>query len=433
MKYINSLCLMCVCVCIALNLVSCGEIDKGENTPIAAIILLGNHANSKHFDDQLEATIQQVYSTFGNVGIVVVDGNPTLMRDDSTTGILGCYTADYLNESKKLFINNNDLWPSYYLIPQMDNIKPELKGCKADDPEVDTLSALYTAVEALNTIEGSMATSVEKEIIILDTGLCTSGALNFLVPEYQRLLNYEGKLWENESMDTEVSNMINQLEEQAEIPNLKGIRVTWYGLGQTSEPQATLSKIEIQNLQYIWGELLTKAGSLPSTKYGTDEKYGIFVSISTYGSIESDQYVTPVPLIPGDDDVSFPESKIEFCPNSDDYLSSDEDEIKEKLSPYTYLQNYSSKKILLIGTTSSWNGGSLKLAEKRAEKVKSSLINLGVPEECIVVKGVGYDLNFCKDDSPNGRFEETIAKENRSVLILVYDSSEAQKILSESE
>ncbi len=65
---------------------------------------------------------------------------------------------------------------------------------------MDTLSALFVAAESLNVIENSMGTDVDKEIIILDTGVCTSGVLNFCIPEYRDLISYEGKIWENNAM-----------------------------------------------------------------------------------------------------------------------------------------------------------------------------------------------------------------------------------------
>lgn len=60
----------------------------------------------------------------------------------------------------------------------------------------------------------------------------------------------------------------------------------------------------------------------------------------------------------------------------------------------------------------------------------SVMVSEGVPENYIEVIGLGYDPAFCLDDSPDGTFEESIAKENRCVVILPYMSSEAQDILA---
>lgn len=437
MKYFKLSIFMLALTFIALNAISCGKQDKDPGTPIAAVILIGNHANSQCFDVQLDTTVNQIYSSFGNIGIIVVDGNPTLVHDTGTTGILGCYSAEYLRSSKKLFYNNNTLWSNKYLVPQTKKITNELNVCKADDPEVDILQSLHAAAESLNTIENFMEIGAEKEIIILDTGINTCGAMSFLSPEYQSLLSYQGKLWEEDTMISEVSELIQRLDEQAEIPDLKGIHITWYGLGQVSEPQPTLSKLRVQNLQYIWGELLTRANACPSTKANADEKYGIFISASTYGTIESDQYVTPISWDISDvaevpERPDLPEKKISFKANSEDYLSTREAE--DILKSYaSTLQNYPNENILLIGTTSSYNGGSLELSEQRAMHVKRTLISFGIPEDCISIIGLGYDLLICQEDSPDNHFEESIAQKNRSVLILPYDSPKAQDILAAKE
>lgn len=435
MRSLKFLIVICFLVCIVMNTMGCAK-ETEESTPIISIILYGKHANSQCFDVKLETTIQQIYSSFGNLGIIVIDGVPSLLRDDSSTGIFGCYDTEYINQSKKICMKNNLLWKRDYLGSQVKKIIDELNLCKADNPEVDTLKALCVAVEALNTIENSMETKVKKEIIILDTGLCTSGTMNFINSDYLELFSYEGKLWEEDTMNEKVFDIINQLDSGAEIPNLQGISVTWYGLGQVSEPQHFLSKLGIQNLQYFWGEFLSKAGALPSERPNTDEKYGIFISTSAYGSMESDQYVTPIQWNVTDNNEGsvrpeLLEQKINFVRNSDAYLSQEEE---ETVKCYTsVLQNYPNEKVLLVGTTSSYSGGSIALSEQRAEKVKQTMVKLGIPESCISIIGLGYSPNFCRNDSPHGQFEESIAKENRAVLILTRSSSKAQKILSNNK
>ena len=88
--------------------------------------------------------------------------------------------------------------------------------------------------------------------------------------------------------------------------------------------------------------------------------------------------------------------------------------------------------ILLVGTTASYDGGSVSLSEDRARKVREKLVSFGVPEERIGIVGLGYNLEFCQDDTPNGEFIEEIAKENRAVRILPYNSKKAQNALKYS-
>lgn len=77
------------------DMTGCGHRESEETTPIARVLLIGNHANSAHFDVSLRANIEEAYSTFGNAGIIVVDGCPALLSDDSQPHILGCYDMDW--------------------------------------------------------------------------------------------------------------------------------------------------------------------------------------------------------------------------------------------------------------------------------------------------------------------------------------------------
>ena len=412
----------------------CGRQELEKREPIALVILIGNHANSPHYDISLDTVIKDTYSSFGNAGIIVVDGHPTILHDDSKTGIVGCYDADYITNSKNTFIKNDNIWSRYFLEPQTSKLIEELDVC-ADDPEVDLLEALHTAEEALNSIEAVTGTNMKKEIIIIDTGISTSGCVNFLNLEYLEMLNSIQLSEEGSDAFAKLSDMLNKLEDQAELPNLNEVSVTWYGLGQVSEPQPQLSKLAIQNLQCIWGELLSRAGALPSERANTDEKYGMFLKTITHGSIESAQYVTPVIIVNNDIEELFPapelpEKHVYFHSKSDEPLLSEE-ELKTYLEVYKiHFQNYPNDKVLLVGTTASWNNGSISLSIERAQKIKRIMMQCGIPEECIELIGLGYDQDFCIDDSPDGNFMESIAWQNRCVSILHYESPKAKSILA---
>lgn len=410
---------------LTLIMSGCHRPDKGlsEEIPTVLVVLAGNHANSQKFDVQLDSIIQKVYSTFGNIGIVVVDGNPTLLYNKDTKEIAGCYSIETLTLSEKNYKLNKTTWEKQYLTPQIASFHEAFDKSIADDPEVDTLKALRIAVEALNTIEASMGTKVKKEILILDTGLCTSGALSFLQPNCLSLLMSEKKLWKDEVKTEEVSLLINSLDDAAELPNLSHVTITWYGLGKTDSPQPSLTNLNIQNLQYIWGEILKRSG--------IDPKCEIFVETSASDSIVSKQPVTPI--INSSDSIEENTSKLTeevlgFEPNSSNLRS--EAQADKILFPYANkLINYPDTNILLVGTTSSWNGGSISLSEERAEKVRQKLVEAGVSKDRISIIGLGYNLDFCQNDAPNGDFVEAIAKENRAVFILPYNSEKAQRAL----
>ena len=276
---------------------------------------------------------------------------------------------------------------------------------------------------------------INKEIIVYDTGLCTTGSFNFLETENLELLTNDKKLDRDEIGQSKMNKLIDNLQESAELPELSDIMVTWYGLGEVAHPQPELSKLDVENLRYMWSEILNRANAVPSSVSNAKSDY--FIQITGYEAVESEYLVTPVIWWEGvgntenEEEVKIIEEEIGFVPNSTDYISIER--AYQVLRPYAQnLLKYPEMKILLLGTTASYNGGSVELSTQRAEHVKNTLVELGVSEENIVAIGVGYHQDFCENDSPNGEFVEEIGKNNRSVSIFPLDSEKAQKALNGS-
>lgn len=412
------------------------ENTKSEEPITILAILIGNHANSKSFNVSLDDKIEQAYSSFGNVCVICVDGSPEVSRDEENNTPIGCYDAEFLKKSRNDY-KYQEIWKREYLDPQMIRLKSYLNESHADDPEVDTLEALHSAVLALNEMETMIGKSnkheINKEIIIADTGVCSTGKLSLLNLDYLELIKSKNNLYTDDVMKKRVAKLIDELEKDMELPKLEGVKVTWLGLGLVAKPQPELSKLEVANLQYVWEEILKKADADPSDMKNAESEY--FVKVKGYDTIVSDQYVTPVILWSnvGQDEkiensLRIKEEEIGFQPESAECCS--EEEANRVLKPYaSNLLNYTDMKILLIGTTSSYNGGSVSLSLERAAKVKEMLKKLGIAEERMVTVGLGYHLEFCENDSPNGEFVESIGKNNRAVLILPLNSEKAQRAL----
>ena len=422
-------------------LVSCEKKENAESeNPITILaIVVGNHANSKNFDMSLDDKIKQAYSSFGNVCVICVDGSPEVARDEKNNILIGCYDAEFLENSRNDY-KYQEIWKREYLDPQMTTLKNHLTESRADDPEVDTLEALHSAVLALNEMETMLDNSngheINKEIFIADTGVCSTGKLSLLNPDYLEIIKNKKSLYTDEVMQKRVAELINELENDMELPRLEGIKVTWMGLGLVSEPQPELSKLDSANLQYVWEEILKKADADPSDMKNAESKY--FVKVKGYDTIISDPYVTPIIWWNGigqDEEIEniprISEEEIGFQPESAECCS--EEEANNVLKPYARnLLNYTDMNILLLGTTSSYNGGSVNLSLERAIKVKEMLKKLGIDEDRMVTVGLGYHQEFCENDSPNGEFVESIGKHNRAVLILPLNSEKAQRALEES-
>lgn len=432
MKRIKAIIMVMMIFCL---LVGCGEkeVNTSEEQITILAILLGNHANSKRFDYQLDDKIKQVYSSFGNICIICIDGKPEVVRDDENdVMIAGSYDAEFLEKSRNNF-QYKEIWERDYLNKQISELNSYLEKSCVDDSEVDTLEAFHSAVSALNSMELMIGgedegKKIKKEIIIFDTGLCTTGKLSFLNYNYLKLIKYGKKLSDDDTGKEEVAKLVENLEANVEIPELSDIVVTWYGLGKVDNPQPSLSRLDIENLQYIWTEILKRADATPSKVKNVKSDY--FVQLEGYEREVSEPYVTPV--IWWEEGIKIKEEDIGFLANSAEYLSTER--ANQVLIPYAKnLLNYNDLNILLLGTTSSYNGGSIEISMQRAERVKDSLVKLGVPEERIVTVGLGYHEEFCENDLLNGEFIEEIGKNNRAVYILPLESEKAQKAISESK
>ena len=458
---------------ISLSFSSCGTTDSYE-MPTGLAILIGNHSNSKKHNISIDEEVTQVYSSFGNICIIGVDGNPSVLKNNEGK-IIGYIDSAESERRKGIKNNNKKYWETHFLSSQVKDVIQNL-STPSDDSEVDTLKSISMAVKALNEMERSMGEDIKKEIIIYDTGLCTSGALSFVDSDWTKYITNSIKIGENENTASEIGDLVDNLKNRLELPDLTDISITWYGLGNVADPQPELTNLQIINLQYIWGELLIKSGATPSNIKGSDSQYGIFVVINSDGNnIEYDKYVTTIsfedtiyeeqPITSESihevseteheiifspettaqiktinsepettilSEIKLPEEILGFERNKSEYLSN---EAADKvLQPYAQkLIEHPKIRILLVGTTAdpNRNGGSISLSEERGEKVKASLIELGVSETRIDVVGIGATGYWYENEWKNGYFYESIAIKNRAVIILSRDSLKAKKIMGE--
>ena len=406
----------------------CRQETETSVKPIALVVIQGNHNNSKLINGQIEEEIKRTYSSYGNMAVIINDGDPEPIYEGKV--LLGYLQEKEIEQSKNKREKNPELWERDYLEKTTEKVVSSINGSGADDDEVDTLAAIQKAVDTMNYLENTLGEDIEKEIIICDTGLSTDGSFNFLDGESNALLNCEDKIDKNADCQLKLTGVIDGLKDSAELPDLEGISVTWYGLGEVDDPQPVLSSLQIYNLQYIWGTLLKEAGALESNISGIDDQFQYFAPVVTETMASYDCTVTPVIFWDEGEGIEIPAKKLGFLPDSAE-LKSKEDAVKV-IEPYAAnLNHYPDMEVLLVGTTADVNGGSVELSKMRAEKVKALLVELGISEEHILTVGLGADSPWHKDEWIDGIFHEEIAEENRSVYILSADSEEAESILSE--
>lgn len=419
--------LMLAAVCIG-----CGKAIPPK--PIAMVVLLGSHANSQKVDIELHSRLEEVYLSHGNLSLIVVDGNPQIQYDP-TTGL------KYGHLSVPLDANDYDYWKFNYVDPQIARTNNALKSIEAEDEEVDTLKSLQVAADELKVIVDEIGEEANQSILVLDNGLCTTGALDFRNGQLNKLLFSEMDISSDPVQMNTLATILNELEAKKEIPNLEGVTVSWYGLGMVLGTQPDLSALCLNNLRIIWGELLKRSGAITDNNRNSYfipvgatqmEQTGPFVSPVIPLAISDPPVFTSTPM-PTQSPINESPHKISyifFIANEANYLDGEADAI-EKLRPVAEMIKESvEQKYLLVGTTSSYNGGDAALAKKRAEKVYGTLIELHVNSEQLETIGIGYapETDFCHvDRDKNGGFLEEEAQWNRAVWLVLADTDMAKQ------
>ena len=401
---------------------------KGNNKKTNVVIIAGIHSNSEKMNMCSEEEIRKLFSDLGKVRVIVADGNPELAVG-ANQKYIGEYNEQYLAQSEEVKQDNKDIWERDYLPEQTQSFIEELKKLKPDDPEVNTLEAIFEAVNVLNGFsqKEDEKNKANKEIIIYDTGVCTSGGFSFTNSEWADML-----FCDKELKDKRIQTMIESLKSQKLIPNLSDIKVTWYGIGKTAKPQTKLEANHIDNLKRIWWSILKEAEAIPPNETG---EYDYFFQVESQGRTNYSQSVTVISnyknKIETRQTKKISAEKLGFRKESSKFIS------KEKamsiLKPYAKnILRFPNENILLVGTTADpkRQGGSVSLSKKRAEKVKKYLVKLGVPNTQMKILGWGaraplYNPREWVDNS----FIENVAKENRAVYLMSEKSEMAQELL----
>lgn len=390
------------------SLTGCSQNDEASTEKVAVCYVIANTANSKGLNLQSPLVQDTIYSTilnYGYISVVNADGSPEVVLANSFD-----IDEKYKKASKeKLAMDARS---------KATNLISGMQTVIADDPEIDYLEALRLAVRSLASLDGYDS----KQIIVLGTGLSTTGVLDF----------------KNNLISAEPDVIVELLNEKSEIPNFSDITVYWQQLGDVAAPQEAMTSAQKNKLQKIYGSLVETGG-------------GTFVynEIMANPVNESVEYpsVTPVEL-PNDTPIAFEaddfdteddkafeepqilsESQVEFIGDQANYLYPDK--AVENIRPIAeYLLKHESVNLLLIGSTAgdTTNNSTLKLSQERADAVKTTLVELGVDGSRITTIGMGSSDPW---HVPNAGYEGVAASANRKVVLLDSRSTTAQLIFEQ--
>ncbi len=259
--------------------------------------------------------------------------------------------------------------------------------------EVDLLKAIILGSKMLGNNTGS------KAMIINASGLCTTGVLDMNTS----LL----------TLDTGV--IIDYLEKQACIPDLSGVEVYFIGLGETVDNQSPPSELDYRKLKEIYTNLIEAGG-------GNVE----FLTLGTYS--ESNTYSG----FPHVSEVVFPstsvltESEVQFIVGTANFVNPQEAEaaISEAAAEYNV-----GTELVVVGLASSEGEAAANkaLSKKRADKVADILNAQGLKATGV---GLGYNQQYCVDDTHDGKLDENLAAKNRKCIIITAASAAGKEALN---
>ena len=390
------------------GLTGCDSSNNEATAEKAAVCyVLANTANSQGLNlnsPMVQDTIYNTIRNYGYISVVNADGVPDVVLASS---------FDIDDKYKSASAERLDMDAR----AKTTNLIAGMQSVIATDPEVDYLAALTLALRTLSSLEEYDS----KTIVVIGTGLSTTGVLNF----------------QNNLISAEPGTIVELLEEKGEIPCFNGIMVYWQQMGDVAAPQAQLSSAQRNKLQQIYGGIVEAGG-------GTFVCNDIIANPVNEGTAYP--AVTPVEL-PADIPISFnpetlnseatenvlaepvvlTEEQITFIGDKAEYLYPEEAE--SVLKPIADFLLSNDVTILLCGTTAG-DGNSaytMELSQARAEAVKQSLVDLGVDPSHIIAVGLGSTDPWHVYGIPTS---DKAASCNRKVVLLDASSYTAQEILA---
>ena len=189
------------------GLTGCDSSNNEATAEKAAVCyVLANTANSQGLNlnsPMVQDTIYNTIRNYGYISVVNADGVPDVVLASS---------FDIDDKYKSASAERLDMDAR----AKTTNLIAGMQSVIATDPEVDYLAALNLALRTLSSLEEYDS----KTIVVIGTGLSTTGVLNF----------------QNNLISAEPGTIVELLEEKGEIPCFNGIMVHWQQMGDVAAP-----------------------------------------------------------------------------------------------------------------------------------------------------------------------------------------------------
>lgn len=249
-----------------------GAADNAVATDTALILTQGDGmpalTNAEEFLNSVNVT------PGGSAGLVVADGKPFA---------LGPQRFDQ--------VKNNDIQQARADKTARYQLVEAVQGAAATTPETDLISAISLASRML-----SAGTADNKVLIIRHSGVNT--AVASLPMQDLDLLN------------SDPAQLLDQLDAAAMLPQLNGVAVEFYGLGDVAGSQGTLSAQQVQWLKSFWQAFFDRTGA--AVTFHTD--------IVSGDALNNGHTVTPLAAAGAPTFVKVSAEQVAFQPDSTTFL-----------------------------------------------------------------------------------------------------------------
>lgn len=285
-------------------------------------------------------------------------------------------------------------------------------------PEEDVLSAITIAANQLGTYDSGI-----KKLVMVLAGAQTTAPLD-MSPGLDA--------YADESV---VKNTVDELKAISAIPDLSGVYVDCYGIGNvtSSDTQPRFTPQYKSNLEAIY-KAIFYAANVKDVIFHSDEPDGEAVDISSKPAMK------PVAVYDNGDLFQTSEHNVDmskqaavyhlnFKPGVADLISSKEEIDTALTQTIQYASEHPESNIAVFASTASAGTDDelYALGLARADKIKQELIARNVPESRIITYSLGYKNNpkAISDRDANGNLIEPNASQNRAVFITDAGSSAA--------
>lgn len=331
-----------------------------------------------------------------------VNANPTdpTLAEQLSTAVKDCATVTVVNAGGAPQVTgtvhlansgDNPLLQQRQSNKNSASLRHLIASAAASAPEANTLGAIDAAARAVRDGSGS------RTIVVVDSGLSTVG-LRF----------QDGILTSNANASSARSWLANS----ESLPDLHGIRLVWFGLGQTSAPQPPPPISARNRLQRFWQDVITASGGTVrflAAPVTPDVAHPGLPKVTVISFTDPGR--GPLPTLT-DRQVGFVQGQTTL---REPAVAT---RVLNRLAELIVSGRY--RDVWLTGTASSEGqaSGNVRLSAARAHLVAKMLETAGVPGDVLHTRGLGSSFSgFVFDREPDGSVNESLAGLNRLVLV----------------